>query len=87
MELSEVLKLQDRAASYTEHVWAMGDLLPNQETVVAPSDPEPPLRDFKVEQPFRAAMAGELTTYPSNPYTPFIHNHRGVSESSYKPAE
>ena len=87
VELSEVLKLQDRAAAYSERVWAMGDLLPYQETVVAPNDPEPPHRDFKVEQPFRAAMAGELTTYPSNPYTSFIRNRRDVGESSSKPAE
>ena len=87
VELSEVLKLQDRVATYSERVWAMGDLLPYQETVVVPNDPEPPHRDFKVEQPFRAAMAGELTTYPSNPYTAFIRNRRDVGESSSKPAE
>ena len=87
VELSEVLKLQDRTATYSERVWAMGDLLPYQETVIVPNDPEPPHRDFKVEQPFRVAMAGELTTYPSNPYTPFIRNLKGGGESSSKPVE
>ena len=65
----------------------MGDLLPYQETTVTPNDPEPPHRDFKVEQPFRAAMAGELTTYPSNPYMPFIRNRRDGGESTLKPAK
>src|SRR4051812_6807588 len=87
VDLSEVLKLQERAAAYSERVWAMGDLLPYQETVVAPNDPEPPHRDFKVEQPFRAAMAGELTTYPSHPYTAFIRRRRDSGASSSKPAE
>ena len=87
VEIAEVLKLTDRATVYSDRVWAMGDLLPYQETTVAPNDPEPPHRDFKVEQPFRAAMAGELTTYPSNPYTPFIRNRRGGGESPSKPAE
>src|SRR3954471_25025263 len=87
VELFEVLKLTDRAAMYSERVWAMGDLLPYQETVVAANDPEPPHRDFKVEQPFRAAMAGELTTYPSNLYTPFIRKRRDSGASSSKPAE
>lgn len=79
VEIAEVLKLTDRAAVYSDRVWAMGDLLPYQETTIAPNDPEPPHRDFKVEQPFRAAMAGEFTTYPSNPYTPFIRNCRGAA--------
>ena len=87
VEISKVLKLKGRAAVYSERVWAMGDLLPYQETIVAPNDPEPQHRDFNVEQPFRAAMAGELTTYPSNPYTPFIRNHKGSGESSSKPVE
>ena len=87
VEIAEVLKLTDRAAVYSDRVWAMGDILPYQETTVAPNDPEPKHLDFKVEQPFRAAMAGELTTYPSNPYTPFIRNHRGGGESPSKPAE
>ena len=87
VEIVEVLKLTDRAAVYSDRVWAMGDLLPYQETTVAPKDPEPPHRHFKVEQPFRAAMAGELMAYPSNPYTPFIRNHRGGGESTSKPAE
>ena len=87
VEISEVLKLTGRAAVYSERVWAMGNLLPYQEMVVAPNDPEPQNRDFKVEQPFRAAMAGEMTTYPSNQYTPFIRNRKGAGESLSKPAE
>src|SRR3954466_4866191 len=87
VDLSEVLKLQERAATYSERVWAMGDLLPYQEMVIAPNDPEPPHRDFKVEQPFRAAMAGELTTYPSHPYTAFIRRRQDSGASSSKPAE
>src|SRR3954470_23482403 len=87
VEIAEVLKLTDRAAVYSDRVWAMGDLLPYQETIVAPNDPEPQHRDFKIEQPFCAAMAGELTTYPSNPYTLFIRNRKGGGESSSKPAE
>jgi len=87
VEIAEVLKLTDRAAVYSDRVWAMGDLIPYQETIVTPNDPEPKHRDFKVEQPFRAAMAGELTTYPSNPYVPFIRNRRGGGESASKPAE
>ena len=87
VEIAEVLKLTDRDAVYSDRVWAMGDLLPYQETIVVPNDPEPPHRDFKIEQPFRAAMAGKLTTYPSNPYTPFIHNCKGGGESTSKPAE
>src|SRR3954465_5643332 len=87
VEISEVLKLTDRAAVYSERIWAMGDLLPYQETVVAPNDPGPQHRDFKIEQPFRAAMAGELTTYPSNPYMPFIRNRKDAGESTSKPAE
>ena len=87
VEIAEVLKLTDRAAVYSDRVWAMGDLIPYQETVVAPNDPEPKHRDFKVEQPFRAAMAGELTTYPSNPYVPFIRSRRDGGTSSSKPVE
>src|SRR3954470_12699636 len=87
VEIAEVLKLTDRAAVYSDRVWAMGDLLPYQETIVAPNDPEPQHRDFKIELPFRAAMAGELTTYPSNPYTPFIRKRKGGGESTSKPAE
>src|SRR3954466_16045952 len=49
VEISEVLKLTDRATVYSERVWAMGDLLPYQETVVAPNDPEPKHRDFKID--------------------------------------
>ena len=56
VEIAEVLKLTDRAAVYSDRVWAMGDLLPYQETTVAPNDPELLHRDFKVEQPFRAAI-------------------------------
>ena len=87
VEIAEVLKLTDRAAVYSDRVWVMGDLIPYQETVVAPNDPEPKYRDFKVEQPFRAVMAGELTTYPSNPYVPFIRSRRDGGAFSSKPAE
>src|SRR3954467_9985238 len=61
VEIAEVLKLTERDAVYSERVWAMGDLIPYQEMVVAPNDPEPAHRNFKVEQPFRAAKAGELS--------------------------
>src|SRR4051812_29095303 len=74
LEIVEVLKLTERAAVYSDRVWAMGDLIPYQETVVAPNGPEPAHRDLKVEQPFRAAMADEFTTYPSNPWVPFIRS-------------
>src|SRR3954467_3410987 len=87
VDIAKVLKLMDRPVVYSDRVWAMGDLIPYQETTVAPNDPEPKHRDFKVEQPFCAAMAGELTTYPSNPYTTFIRNRRDVGEWSSKPAE
>ena len=82
VEIAEVLKLTERSAVYSDRVWAMGDFIPYQETVVAPNDPELAHRDFKVEQPFRAAMAGELTTYPSNPCVPFIRNHKDGGASS-----
>ena len=72
---------------YADWVWAMGDLIPYQETVVALNDPEPKHRDFKVEQPFRAAMSGELTMYPSNPWVPFIRCRKGGGTSSSKTAE
>src|SRR4051812_47281180 len=68
VEIAEVLKLTEQAAVYSDRVWVQGNLIPYQETVVAPNDPKPVHRDFKVEQPFRAAMAGALTTYPSNPW-------------------
>ena len=87
MEIAEVLKLTDRAAVYSDRVWAMGDLIPYQETIVAPNDPELKHRDFKVEQLFRAAMAGELTTYTSNPYVPFIRSRRDGGASASKPTE
>src|SRR3954462_4489746 len=35
VEIAEVLKLMDRAAVYSDRVWAMGDLLPYQETIDA----------------------------------------------------
>src|SRR4051812_6654205 len=82
VEIADVLKLMDRAAVYSDCVWAMGDLIPYQETVVAPNDPE-----SEVEQPFRASMAGALTTYPSNPWVPFIRRCRSGGALSLKPAE
>lgn len=36
-----------RAAPYAERVLVMGDLLPYQETMVAPNDLEPQHRDLK----------------------------------------
>src|SRR4051812_16449756 len=52
VEIAEVLKLTDRASLYSDRVWAMDDLLPYQEMTVAPNNPEPKHRDFKVEHPF-----------------------------------
>ena len=43
VEIAEVLKLTDRAAVYSDRVWAMGNLIPYQETIVSPNDPEPKL--------------------------------------------
>src|SRR4051812_38324948 len=82
VEIAEGLKLTDRVAVYSDRVWAMGDLIPYQETIVAPNDP-----DSEVEQPFRASMAGALTTYPSNPWVPFIRRCRSGGALSLKPAE
>lgn len=82
-----MLKLPDRAAVYSERVLAMGDLLPYQETIVSPNDPEPVHRDFKVEHPFRSVMAGALTMYPSNPWVPFIRVCDSGGTSSSKPVE
>ena len=46
VEIAEVLKLTDRAAVYSNRIWEMGDLIPYQETVVAPNDPEPKRQDL-----------------------------------------
>ena len=87
VEMSEVLKLTAKAAPYADRVLAMGDLLPYQETVLAPGNPEPEHRDMKSEQPFRSSLSKSLTTYPTNPWQPFVHVKGGSAASSSGPVE
>lgn len=47
VEMSEVLRLTAKAIPYADPVLAMEDLLPYQETMLAPGDPEPEHRDMK----------------------------------------
>lgn len=87
VEIAEVLRLTAKAAPFTERVLAMGDLLPYQETVVALGDPEPEHHDLKSEQPFRSSLAKQLTTYPSNPWEPFVWVKGDGGGSSSSPAK
>ena len=87
VEMSEVLKLTAKAAHFADRVLAMGDLLPYQDMVLAPGDPETEHRDMKSAQPFRSALSKSLTTYPTNPWQPFIRVKGGVDASSSGPAK
>src|SRR3954471_21413041 len=49
VEIANVVRLTERAAVDADRVWAMGRLLPYQETIFAPNDPEPKRLDLKVK--------------------------------------
>jgi hypothetical protein len=64
--IERVNELSAKAAPYADGVLAVGDLLPHLGSQVAPGRLVPKPRDFPMEQPFRAAVAGRLTPFMVN---------------------